>query len=186
MEKIPEWESAHEFPNGIDQFVNDFGFVVFERLHDARSDMAREKLFVECVKSGCRCGGDEKDIVAVGVIFDHFPDAADLAFDSGEACVQISAFFIGAHFFAMRAVAGMWACVYALIRRGVHAWIVYSQGVSVNASGGGEPPLAGGGSPDERAMGRDAKPCGKGAGYQAAHGDGAQRGGRARQRGGAS
>ena len=146
MGKIPERESAHEFPNGIDQFVNDFGFVVFERLHDARSDMAREKLFVECVKSGCRCGGDEKDIVAVGVIFDHFPDAADLAFDSGEACVQISAFFIGAHFFAMRAVAGMWACVYALIRRGVHAWIVYSQGVSVNASGGWGAPTGGWGA----------------------------------------
>lgn len=41
MGRIPERESAHEFPNGIDQFVNDFGFVVFERLHDARSDMAR-------------------------------------------------------------------------------------------------------------------------------------------------
>lgn len=183
MEKIPERESAHEFPNGIDQFVNDFGFVVFERLHDARSDMAREKLFVECVKSCCRCGGDEKDIVAVGVIFDHFPDAADLAFDSGEACVQISAFFIGAHFFAMRAVAGMWACVYALIRRGVHAWIVYSQGVSVNASGGWGAPTGGWGA---EATGRTAMPRGKGAGYQAAHGDGAQRGGQARQRGGTS
>ena len=81
----------HEFSEGIDQLVNDVVASVADVVHHAGFDMACEKLLIEGVECGIDGSDLSHDIWAIGVLFDHALDTADLPFDTVQA---IDEFFI--------------------------------------------------------------------------------------------
>ena len=82
----------HELSEGIDQFVNDVVASVADVVHHAGFDMVREELLIEGVECGIDCGDLSHDIGAIGVLFDHALDTADLPFDTAQAVDELFVF----------------------------------------------------------------------------------------------
>ena len=82
----------HEFSEGIDQFVNDVVASVSDVVHHAGFDMVREELLIEGVECGIDGSDLSHDIWAIGVLFDHALDTADLPFDTVQAIDELFIF----------------------------------------------------------------------------------------------
>ena len=80
--------SFHEFLQRRHQLVDHLILAVADVLDDAGADVAGQQLLIECVeRRACRRRLHE-NVRAVGVVFDHAADAADLALDAVEPVVS--------------------------------------------------------------------------------------------------
>ena len=80
--------SFHELLERADQLVYDLVLAVADIIDDAGADMAGKQLLIECVHRGVHRSGLDKDIRAVGPVFDHALDAPDLPLYAVEAVHQ--------------------------------------------------------------------------------------------------